>query len=155
MICVLWFVYEICGLITWYVSCCAKCQFHPFLPASSISQPPSWKMLPVAKTPENSTLRAYRLILPAYDTIRSHFLHYRTKIWKMQIKIDISKLDSPARVTWYAFFGKHYLHSQVNTIYPFTTISHIFTSFQLWSHSLQLYRYSNTITTMQHIVTLL
>ena len=45
----------ICGLITWYVSCCAKCQFLPFLPVSSITMPRSWKMLTVSKTPENST----------------------------------------------------------------------------------------------------
>ena len=47
-------------LITCCVICCAKCHFLPFLPSSSISQPPSWKMLPVSKTPENSTLRAYQ-----------------------------------------------------------------------------------------------
>ena len=51
----------ICGLITSCVICCAKCQFHTFLPASSITMPPSCKMLPVAKTPENSTLRAYQI----------------------------------------------------------------------------------------------
>ena len=54
----MWFVYEICGLITWYVSCCAKCHFPPFLPFSSITMPRYWKMLPVSKTPENNTLRA-------------------------------------------------------------------------------------------------
>ena len=31
--------------ITGCVICCAKCQFYPFLPASSITMPPSWKML--------------------------------------------------------------------------------------------------------------
>ena len=32
-------------LITGCTICCAKCQFHPFLPVSSITMPPSWKML--------------------------------------------------------------------------------------------------------------
>ena len=46
--------------ITGYVSCCAKCQFPPFIPFSSITMPPSWKILSVEKTPTNSTLRAYQ-----------------------------------------------------------------------------------------------
>ena len=50
-------------LITGCASCCAKYQFLPFLPFSSITMPPSWKMLLSQKTPENSTLRAYRLII--------------------------------------------------------------------------------------------
>ena len=54
-----WSLYD----ITSYVICCAKRQFPPFLPASSISQPPSWKILSVSKTPENSTLRAYLVII--------------------------------------------------------------------------------------------
>ena len=36
-----WSLYD----ITSYVICCAKCHFLPFLPASSITMPPSWKML--------------------------------------------------------------------------------------------------------------
>ena len=98
-------------MITWYMVCCAKCQFPPFLPFSSITMPPSWKMLTVSKTPENSTLRAYRLILPAYDTIRSHFLYYRTKFWKWQIKIDSLKSIYNTRYTL------HDMHFLVNTIY--------------------------------------
>ena len=92
--------------------CCAKCQFPPFLPSSSITMPPSWKILSVEKTPTNSTLRAYRLILPAYDTKRSHFRHYRTKIRKMQIRIDGSK-------NWYvARCALHVLYFLVNNNFP-------------------------------------
>ena len=96
-----------------------KCHFRPFLPSSSRSQPPSWKLLPVAKTPENSTLRAYRLILPAYDTIRSHFRHYRTKIRKMtdQNRRVKNQVCSTLRITCIVFFSKHYLPIIVNTIY--------------------------------------
>ena len=107
--------------------CCAKCHFHPFLPFSSISQPPSWKMLPSQKTPENSTLRAFCHILPAYDTKRSHFRHCRTKIRKMQIKIDGPK---NGYVVCYALhvlhflinnhslhYSKHHLPIIVNLIY--------------------------------------
>ena len=77
--CVIW------SLITSYVICCAKCHFHPFQFLSSISQPPSWKMLPVAKTPKNSTLQAifiknriesYFILL--FHTI-SHFVVITTK----------------------------------------------------------------------------
>ena len=97
-------------LITWYVICCAKCQFLPFLPFSSITIPRYWKLLPVAKTPENSTLRVYRLILLAYDTIRCHFRHYRTKIRKWRIGIDSQKLYcSTPRITHIEFFSKHHL----------------------------------------------
>ena len=98
-------------LITCCVICCAKCHFLPFLPVSSISHPPSWKMLPVAKTPENSTLRAYHLVLPAYDTIRGHFWHYRTKIREWRIGIDGAKNWSVARC------ALHVLNFLVNTIY--------------------------------------
>ena len=106
----MWIVYEICGLITGCASCCAKCHFLPFLPFSSISQPPSWKMLPVAKTPENSTFPLYSPILPAYDTKRSHFRHYRTKIREWRIRIDGAKkwICSTPRITHIAFFGNHH-----------------------------------------------
>ena len=103
---VVWFVYEICGLITLYVSCCAKCHFLPFLPASSITMPRSWKILSVEKTPTNSTLLAYHLILPAYDTKRSHFRHYRTKIRKMA---DQNRRVKIWYVVRYALHISHFL----------------------------------------------
>ena len=140
-----WSLYD----ITSYVVCCAKCHFLPFLPASSISQPPYWKMLPVAKTPENSTLRAYRLILPAYDTKRSHFRHYRTKIRKMA--------DQNRRVKiWYVVrYALHISHFLVNTIYHnivnlISSTTHIIPtilSHQI-SYSIQWYRYYNTVITL-------
>ena len=120
---VVWFV--VFCMVTCCASCCAKCQFHPFLPFSSITMPRSWKILPVSKTPENSTLWAYRLILPTYDTKRSHFLHYRTKIRKMQIRIDGQNLIcSMLRITHIAFFGKHHLphYSKSHLLkYPYYT----------------------------------
>ena len=97
-------------VVTWYVICCAKCHFLPFLPFSSITMPPSWKMLEVSKTPENSTLWASLLVLPAYDTKRSHFLHYRTKIREWRIGIDGQNLI----VARYALHNMIFL---VNTIY--------------------------------------
>ena len=147
---VLWFVYEICGLITWYVSCCAKCHFHPFLPFSSITKPRYCKMLPVQKTPVNSTLQAYRLVLPGYDTIRSHFRHYRTKNRKCQIRIDGSKI-------WYvARYTLHILHFLVNNHLPISkhNLPH-YSKYHLLNYPyyinysitypLQLYRYYNTV----------
>ena len=106
-------------MITWYVVCCAKCHFLPFLPFSSITYPPSWKMLPVEKTPTNSTLRAYRFILPVYDTIRSHFRHYRTKIRKWQIKIDGAKIQYVVRCALhiYHFLVNNHFPHLVNLIY--------------------------------------
>ena len=161
---VVWFVViDRMRMVTSCASCCAKCHFHPFLSFSSITMPPSWKMLPSSKTPENSTLWAYRLILSAYDTIRSHFRYYRTKIRKWQIKIEGAKkwICSTSRITWCAFFGKHHLPSLSKSyLLPFTQL---FTLYQIFYHillyqisySLQLYRYYNTVTTMQHIVTIL
>ena len=98
-------------MVTGYVVCCAKCQFLPFLQFSSITTPPSWKMLPVAKTPENSTLRAFCHILPAYDAIRCLFRHYRTKIRKMKDRNRRGKNWIVARC------ALHISHFLVNTIY--------------------------------------
>ena len=98
--------------------CCAKCQFPPFLPASSITMPPSWKILSVDKTPTNSTLRAYHLILPVYDTIQSHFFIIEQKFENGRSKsIGQNRICSMLRITHIAFFGKPYLHRSVNTIY--------------------------------------
>ena len=68
-------------------------------------------MLPVSKTPENSTLWAYRLSLPAYDTKRSHFLHYRTKIRKM------ADQNQRVKIVYVARYALHVLYFLVNTIY--------------------------------------
>ena len=76
----------------------------------------------ILKTPENSTFSLYRLILPAYDTKRSHFRHYRTKIREWRIRIDGSKklICSTLRITWYNFFGKHHLpHYSKSHLLPF------------------------------------
>lgn len=94
-------------MITWYVACCAKYHFHPFQFFSSITMPPSWKMLPVTKTPENSTLQAifikngiesYFIIL--FHTI-SHFVVKTTK------KYVSKKWDTYARIRYYTLFAKH------------------------------------------------
>ena len=126
--------------------------------------PRYWKILSVAKTPENSTLWAYRLILPAYDTIWGHFRHYRTKIRKLQIKIDGSKIVYVAR---YALHISHFLvnnhslhyskhHLPKLSKYHLLPFTQLFTLYQIFYHillhqisySLQLYRYYNTVIAM-------
>ena len=136
-------------MITWYVNCCAKCNFHPFLPFSSITMPPSCKMLLMAKTPENSTLWAYSLILPAYDTKRSHFRYYRTKIRKLQIRIDGAIFNcSTLHITCIVFFSKHHLPLPVNPIYYHLLNYPYYTNCYNISYSIQLYRYYNTVIAM-------
>ena len=172
----MWIVYEICGLITWYVSCCwnvtddktylitgcticcAKCQFHPFLPFSSITMPPSWKMLPVQKTPVNSTLRAYRLIIPVFVGFPTslHIVDQNRQVrnWK----IDSLKSIYNTRYTLHIshFLVNHIYPTIVNTIYYhlvnliYSTIHIIPTTIlhNIQSHSIQLYRYYNTVITL-------
>ena len=97
--------------------CCAKCHFHPFQFLSSISQPPSWKMLPVAKTPKNSTLQAIFI----KNRIESYFIllfHTISHSVVMTTKKYVSKKwDTYARVRYYTLFGKHSLHILPTYIY--------------------------------------
>ena len=96
----MWFVVLNANFIHFY-------QLHPY------PSPRPGKCCHLKKTPENSTLREYCLILPAYDTKRSHFFHYRTKIRKMADQNRrVKKMDySTLRITWYNFFVKHNLPS--------------------------------------------
>ena len=75
--------------------------------------PRSWKILPSSKTPENSTLWVYHLILPAYDTKRSHFLHYRTKIRKnvdQNRRVKFGYVARYALHVLYFLLNNHSLH---------------------------------------------
>ena len=76
--------------ITWSVNCCAKCQFHPFLLFSSISMPPSWKMLPVTKTPENST---FPLIFKFCNNFVTFLVRNRTMLQKFRSIATIKSTD--------------------------------------------------------------
>ena len=125
-------------MITWCVICCAKCHFHPFLPASSITMPPSWKLLPSLKTPVNRTLRAYRLILPAFVGFPTS-LH----IVDQNRLIRNWKIDKPKSI-YNACYTLHVSHFLVDIIQY--TILH--NTLHKISYSLQLYRYSNTVITM-------
>ena len=135
-------------MITWCVNCCAKCQFHPFLPFSSITMPPSWKMLLVAKTPENSTF-------PLFHMKMRYLSHdYASQSYSTIIEQNFSNcinrintVHTRVRVTHYMIFGKHHLHLPVNTIYSTIHIIPISISNILHkiSYSIQLYRYYNTV----------
>ena len=59
-------------------------QLHPY------PSPPSWKILSVQKTPENSTLWAYHLILPTFVGFPTS-LHLSTKIDWSEIEKSISQ----------------------------------------------------------------
>ena len=142
----MWFDYMVCQLlfcmITCCVSCCAKCQFPPFLPFSSISQPPSWKMLPFQKTPENSTLRAYhtKMRYLSYKYLSKSCLLCQTDFLDHKNR-SIYNGRYITRVTHYAIFCKHHLphHSKYHLLnYPYYTNYFI-------TYSLQLYRYYNTV----------
>ena len=125
---VVWFVYEICELITWYVSCCAKCHFPPFLPFSSITMPPSWKILLIAKTPENSTF-------PLFHMKMRYLSHdYASKSYSTIIEQNFfncinrsNTVHTRVRVTHYMIFGKPYLpnYSKSHLLnYPYYTIQY-------------------------------
>lgn len=94
-------------------------------------------MLPVEKTPTNSTLRAYRIILPAYDTIWSHFRHYRTKNRKMTDRNRQVKIGYATRC------ALHDINFLVNNIYP--TSKHNFPHLvnPIYYHFPYLYNYPN------------
>ena len=115
----------ICGLITSCASCCAKCHFHPFLPVSSITMPPSWKMLPIAKTPENSTF-------PLFHMKMRYLSHdYASKSYSTTIEQNFfncinrsNTVNTRVRVTHYIIFGKpHLLHHRKSHLlnYPYYT----------------------------------
>ena len=145
-------------LITWCVVCCAKCHFHPFLPFSSITMPRYWKMLPVAKTPENSTLRAYRLIMRINPILQAFFFRL-LRSSRNFTTVSISQYsDTRVHITHCIIFGKPYLLLPVNTIYHHSKHNLLnypyYTNYSI-TYSLQLYRYLNTDTTMQYIVTIL
>lgn len=111
--------------ITGYVICCAKCQFPPFLPFSSITMPPPWKILPVSKTPENSTF-------PLFHMKMRYLSHdYASQSYSTIIEQKFSNcinrtntVHTRVRVTHYVIFGKHHLphtskHHLLN--YPYYT----------------------------------
>ena len=101
--------------ITWYMVCCAKCHFLPFLPFLSKTYAPSQKMLPVTKTPTNSTFHRYRLILPAFVGFPTKFFDLWSQAENFSIvSIDCSTICSTLRITRVARFGKH------NPLYHFT-----------------------------------
>ena len=117
----MWIGYEIYGLITWYVSCClndyaitwsviccAKCQFPPFLPFSSITMPRSWEILLSWKTPENSTFLLFRAIYGHQNdhTVSLHIVDQNRLIRNPKID-SLKSICNMLRVTWYALFGRH------------------------------------------------
>ena len=108
-----WSLYD----ITSYVICCAKCHLHPFLPFSSITMPPSWKMLSVQKTPENSTLQAYRLIMRINPILYAFFSDDSDRPEIFQLYQSASIVIHILRVTQYLIFSKHNLPLSVNLIY--------------------------------------
>ena len=113
-------------LITWCVICCAKCHFHPFLPFSSITMPPSWKMLPAAKTPENSTLRAYHLILPAFVGFPTslHIVDQNRLIrnWKIDRSKSIYVACYVLHVSYF-LVNNHFPHHSKSHLLSFTKLS--------------------------------
>ena len=102
-----WFVF---CMVTSCASCCAKCHFLPFLPFSSITMPRSWKMLPVQKTPKNSTLQAYHMKMRylSHDYASKSCLLHQTDFLDHKNR-SIYNGRYITRVTYYMVFVKHHL----------------------------------------------
>ena len=113
-------------LITGCTICCAKCQFPPFLPFSSITMPRYWKMLSVEKTPTNSTFPLFHM------KIRYLSHDYASKSYSTIVEWIFSNcinrtntVNTRVRVTYYMIFGKPYLHTIYTPFTP-TSKSHLF-----------------------------
>ena len=115
----IWFVvFDSMYVITGYVICCAKCHFLSFLPFSSITMPRYCKMLPVTKTPENSTFPLFHMKM-RYSSHNHASKSYSTIVeWIFSNCINrTNTVNTRVHITHYALFGKHHLLLLVNLIY--------------------------------------
>ena len=134
------------------------------MPISSISTSFIHNHAPVmenavsTKTPENSTLRAYQLIMRINPILQAFFPDYSDRPEIFWLYRSANTVRYILRVTQYAIFGKPYLHIPVNTIYS-TTINIIYsTIYIIPKYATQNTTFNTIISILQycyHIVTIL
>ena len=131
------------------------------MPISSISTIFIHNHAPVL---ENATIlkNAYKQHFAGVSDQNRNHSYYDRQVYTCKLKIQFlpqesivqNLICSTLRITHIAFFSKHnFPHYSKSHLLPFPISLQLSIFYQLLSYSIQLYRYYNTVTTMQHIVT--